>query len=533
MTTTHIPFEEIRFFSSFISDYILEKKTLRNLYHRFPTLDNFKSQIKEKHENYSNEHRKVLVSALEKQYQGIPTSNEVLENINLLAKSNTFTVTTGHQLSLFTGPLYFIYKIISTINTAKLLSQTYPDYHFVPVYWEATEDHDFEEINHFHLENKKIVWNSKQTGMTGNFNTQSLEKVYSVLKQEFGLGKYAEELNSLFKKSYLEHSSLALATRFLVNSLFKTYGLVVVDGNCSELKNLFAPYMERELFEKTAQKNVSQSVQEIQNINPSYPIQVNPREINLFYLTPNGRNRIVNNEKHFEVLNTNLQFTELEIRKELQEFPERFSPNVIMRPLYQEVILPNLCYIGGGGEIAYWLQLKRFFEAEKISFPMLMLRNSVLITTQKQTKKINKLGIPIKDFFLKRNDLQNKITKKWSEFPIDFTKQKTQLQKQFVYLYELAEKTDTTFLNAVKAQEIKQLKGLNQLEKRLLKAQKRKFEDEIRRVIQLQEELFPNGSLQERFNNFSLFYQEEGYDFIETLIKELNPFDFRFLVINQ
>ena len=163
----------------------------------------------------------------------------------------------------------------------------------------------------------------------------------------------------------------------------------------------------------------------------------------------------------------------------MDEHPERFSPNVIMRPLYQEVILPNLCYIGGGGELAYWLRLKSFFDSQKVVFPLLLLRNSVLLITQKQAKKLKKLNVTYQDIFLKRDRFINKKVREISNINIDFTPQREHLIKQFENLYLLAEQTDKSFLGAVKAQEVKQLKGLDNLEKRLLTAQKRKLADEV------------------------------------------------------
>ena len=531
MITKQIPLNEIRFFSSLINDYILDENKLRTLYNHFPDISNFKKQIEEKQKHFKTKKRIELTKAIKEQYKGFEISEKVSKNIELLSNNNTFTITTGHQLSLFTGHLYFIYKIISAINTAKILSEYYPDFEFVPVYWMATEDHDFEEINHFHLHNKTLHWNSTQTGMTGDFDTKSLDEVFNSFKNIIGIGKNADFLKKLFSDSYLKNNNLSSATRFLVNELFKNYGVVIVDGNHRELKRNFIPYLKNDLLQNTAYQEVSKTISEIQQIDKNYSIQVNPREINLFYLTENKRNRIISTESGFKIHQTDIIFTKEEILEKLEQHPEQFSPNVIMRPLYQEVILPNLAYIGGGGEIAYWLELKRFFDTEKIPFPILMLRNSALLISECQYNKIGKLNLSIEDFFLKTNDLKNKKVKQLSDPSIDFSSLKLALKNQFDELYVIAEKTDFTFKNAVKAQEAKQLKGLEKLEKRLLKAQKRKFEDELKRVVILQNELFPNGSLQERFSNFSEFYVEQGNNFIPNLVKAFNPFDFRFSVI--
>ena len=531
MISAYIPYSNIRFFSMLITDYVDEQEKLRPFYNHFPSIAEFEKQITEKEADFSQEKRNVLVSSLKAQYAELKTTPKVLKNIELLAQNNTFTVTTGHQLSLFTGHLYFIFKIISVINTVRQLTEKYPNKHFVPVYWMATEDHDFEEINHFHLSNRTICWNSDQTGATGNFSTNTLEAVFQTFDRAIGLGKNADELRALFRDSYLKNNNLAEATRYLVNALFEDYGVVVIDGNEKALKKEFIPYISNDLLHSVAHREVTKSIEALQKVNSTYPVQVNPREVNMFYLTPNGRHRIIRTTEGFEVNDTNIRFSKEAILEELNTYPERFSPNVILRPLYQEVILPNLAYIGGGGEIAYWLELKGFFNKEKVPFPILMLRNSAMLVSQRQVEKIKKLQLSLNDLFLKPEELKNKKVRQLSEFPIDFTPEKELLQKQFNHLYQLAERTDITFKNAVKAQEVRQLKGLEKLEKRLLKAQKRKFSEELERTTILQSELFPNNILQERFANFTDFYLLKGKEFIPELVKDFNPFDFRFVVI--
>ena len=529
MPSECIPFKETNYFSTLICDYLDQKPELQSLYHRFPKISEFEDQIKEKQDSFSSQHRAVLVNALQRQYQEYDCSEETKENLELLTRSTTFTVTTGHQLNLFTGPLYFLYKIVSAINLAKELKEKYQNYDFVPVYWMATEDHDFDEINYFNLFGKKIQWNRKDGGAVGVFDTEGLEKVFEIFSAEIGTGINADYLKSLFKKAYLEHETLTQATRFLANELFAAYGLVIIDGDDSELKQLFVPYMEKELTEKTAYEQVTPQAETLKELG--YKVQVNPREINLFYLDKGIRERIVEEEGSYLVNETDIKWTQKELLQELKDHPERFSPNVMMRPLYQEVILPNLCYIGGGGELAYWLELKKYFETVAIPFPMLLLRNSVLIQTEKQAAKIKKLDVSDKELFLKQHELINRKVRRISNIDINFDPQRQHLKAQFEEMYALAKQTDVTFLNAVKAQEIKQLKGLDVLENRLLKAQKRKLSDQVKRVTVLQNELFPNQSLQERTVNFSEMYLEYGAQLIPTLIAHLHPLDGEFTIL--
>ncbi len=527
MPSDCISFQNSGYFTPLIIDYLDQKDNLKPLYNRFPTLENFKSQLEEKQANYNPEFRGVLANTLLQKYEDIDASALTLQNIQLLNEGTTYTITTGHQLNLFTGPLYFLYKIISTINLTRELKAAYPDYAFVPVYWMATEDHDFEEINFFNFKNKKITWPRESAGPVGRLSTEGLDAVLEVFSKELGPGHNADGLKSLFKKAYLEHDTLTAATRYLANAIFGDHGLVILDADSPELKRLFIPHIKEELLNQTSHQKVAESSELLKD----YKIQVNPREINLFYLEDNLRERIIFQDDTYYVNNTELKFTETEILDILQKNPKKFSPNVIMRPLYEEVILPNLCYIGGGGEIAYWLELKSYFEASRITFPILLLRNSVLLATQKQADKLDKLGITWADMFSKQQELINRKAQDFSELKLDFTEQKEFLKAQFDKLSAIAEKTDPSFTGAVKAQELKQLKGLENLEKRLLKAEKRIHSDELGRITAMQNDLFPNQSLQERKANFGEFYLEFDGKLLDELFRQLKPLEQVFNVV--
>ncbi len=528
-----LPFKETGYFSKLIIDYIEEKEQISNFYNRFPSLDNFQAQIIEKEANFPKQNRLILNEALLNQYKNTQVSDLTRDNIELLKNDKTFTVVTGHQLNLFTGPLYFLYKIISTINLTTELKQKYPENNFVPVYWMATEDHDFDEINYFNFGGKKIQWNKKVSGAVGKIALDGLDEVFAIYESQIGGSKNAEALKELFKNAYLNHANLTDATRYLANALFGEYGLVIVDGDSPELKKQLVTYIKKDVFENTAFKKVSETIEIIKEASSSYNVQVNPREINYFYLADGVRERIVEKDGKYVVNDTNIEFSEEELKKDIENNPENYSPNVIARPLYQEVILPNLCYIGGGGEIAYWLELKRAFKAMEVTFPMLLVRNSALVITEKQEEKLDKMNLSVKDLFLNQHSFINKKIREISNIEIDFSKQKQLLSEHFSDLYTIAKQTDGSFLGAVKAQEVKQLKGLENLEKRLLKAQRIKLKDHVVRMVDIQNELFPNKSLQERNQNFSELYLEYGSDLIPNLIQKLKPLVKDFLIIKM
>ena len=529
MTIRTIPYSKTGYFSKLMCDYLAEDSTLNDFYGRFPKLENFKEQLEEKQLSFKSSSRKTLVKALQKQYENTNTSEATLNNISSLSEANTFTLTTGHQLNLFTGPLYFLYKIFSVINLSEKLKEIYPDSNFVPIYWMATEDHDFDEINYFNLFGKKLEWKRESGGAVGALSTEGLSEILKDLKNQLGESENAIKLATLFSEAYTKHENLADATRYLGNQLFSDYGLVILDGNDKALKEEFAPYVEQELLESKSHSEINRTSYRLTTLG--YPQQVYPREINLFYLAEGIRERIIEKGGKYFVNDTSIVFSRDEILKELRENPENFSPNALLRPLYQEVILPNLCYVGGGGELAYWFQLKDYFKSVDIPFPILLLRNSVLLMYTKDSEKLQKLDVTIESLFLPKHELEAKYTRQLSEINIDFTKQKAHLIEQFKTLHSLAKQTDASFEGAVAAQEKKQLNGLAYLEKRLLTAQKRKHAGQLKRLTAIQSLLFPKQSLQERLANFSEYYLKFGDELHSELKKNLDPLVNEFTIL--
>ncbi|MDB3862596.1 bacillithiol biosynthesis cysteine-adding enzyme BshC [Flavobacteriaceae bacterium] len=532
MKKKFISFKETKRFSTLITTYLENADRIQPFHGLFPSAQNFKKQIEVKKASYSDSHRQVLAHALQDQYSAIPHSVAVQKNLSLLKSETTFTITTGHQLSLMTGPLYFLYKIVSTINLCKQLKKDYPKSNFVPVYWMASEDHDFEEISSFRFQGKSIRWPGEAAGAVGEMSLEELQPALDVFEQQLGGGVNAERIKELITQSYRTSKTLSEATFRLVNLLFGDYGLIVIEPQKPKLKALFKPILKEELFKSPSFNAVTKQIKQLKKgFDSNYTPQVNPREINLFYLTPNGRHRIEKIAGGFHLNGTEQSFTEAEFMRLVEQQPERFSPNVILRPVYQEYILPNLCYIGGGGELAYWFQLNSTFSHFNVPFPILLLRNSALIYSEKLGNKITKLKLETSDLFKKRNALLNKKVRQISNIDLDLSPLKEQLKNQFDSLQELVAQTDPSFKGAVDAQKTKQFRGIEYLEKRLLKAQKRVLKDDVERLIFIHEQLFPNDSLQERALNFTSFYLELGPELIPNLMDSLDPLNPDFVLL--
>jgi bacillithiol biosynthesis cysteine-adding enzyme BshC len=524
MNTQLFDFAQTGAFSALFLDYIQGQPKLQDFYGLKPSIENFAAQIEQKKNSYSSEFRQVLFQTIQNQYQSI--NLPAPQNLELILQENTFTVTTGHQLNIFTGPLYFIYKIITTINLSEALKKQYPQYNFLPVYWLASEDHDFAEINHFHLFGKKYTWESEQSGAVGRFKTESISSLLAEVPEK----------PDFFAQAYQNNATLSEATRYLAHHLFPNSGLICLDADEKSLKSLFSPIIAQEILHINEAKTSFQAVKETSEKleNQGYKTQVNPREINFFYMDSTLRERLVKDEttENYQVLNTSLGFQKKEIAEIIEKTPEKFSPNVILRPLYQEWILPNLAYIGGPGELAYWLQLKGVFDLYQTPFPILMPRNFALIINKTNLKKQQKLGISNTDIFLSAQKLKEKFVETNSQVKFDIKAENEAISQLFDQILQKAGLVDKSLEGFVGAEKQKTLKSIENIEKRLEKAEEQKLDTEIKQLLAFKDKLFPEGDLQERVDNLLNFYLNQP-DFIDFLRQTFDPFSFKFYLLQE
>ncbi len=518
MKVEKIELDKTGFFSESFLEYVAASEKLTPFYNAKPTIKHFEGVIQNR--TFSKNKRQKLVEVLKAQYRELECSDLLNSNIDSLLSDQTFTITTGHQLNIFTGPLYFIYKIVTVINAAKELKQKYPDCHFVPVYWMASEDHDFEEISYFFLHGKKYQWKTEQSGAVGHFDPKELKQVLDQLPGDV----------SIFEKAYLENTSLANAARQYVNELFGEQGLVVIDADDRSLKEEFIPVMKSDILEQKPNELVTKQSERLESIG--FKIQVNCREVNFFYLHDGTRVRIEKSGDSFKGVDTDLSFTEAELTQLIQEHPERFSPNVILRPLYQEMILPNLAYVGGPSELVYWLQLKSMFEHFEVPFPILMPRNFGLIVPGHLQRTWSKTGFKNDEIFEETDQLEKEWLQKNGQKDLTFEGELKELVAVYEKLKGKAEAVDPTLVQHLEALHARAIGKIEKAEKKLLRAEKRNHKDVLGQILKVKDALFPNGSLQERRDNFLNFYQENP-NFIKELLDAFDPFDYRMHLLLQ
>ena len=527
-SSKHIPFSSTHVFSKLINDYLEGKGTALDFVQYAPNLEGYRAAIEGRKKHPVN--RNLLFDVLTKQYANLPQENAVNIQIALLNKDNTFVITTAHQPNLFTGPLYFFYKIIHAIQLAASLKEAFPECNFVPVYYMGSEDADLDEVGSFNLDAKNYQWATKQTGAIGRMQVddallvllKQLESYWTILPQ----GQKALEI---LKEAYQKGKTISEATLSFVHAFFGSKGLLVLQPDDAALKAAFIPVMEKELISGFSHEAIQPT---IAALSKDYHVQSEGRSINLFYLKDNLRARIEKQGEQFIVVDTDIQFTQAEIMAELHQYPERFSPNVILRGVYQETILPGVVFVGGGGELAYWMELKNVFNQVGVHYPLLQLRNSFLLIRQKQAEQWSAMQFEEQDLFKPILDLEVAYVKKHATQALDLQEQINHLTTLYSTIKNEVVKGDPT-LDAHTDNLAQQAKAkLLALEKKMVRAEKRKQSVDIQRIHRIKKELFPQDNLQEREEHFSKWVGQYDLSWIEIIMEHSTGLESKFSIIN-
>ncbi len=524
-----ISYSTTGFYSKIVLDYISGNNLLKPFYNFPASNEGIKETIAQRKKYPTN--RKALVAVLQKQYADCTLTAKQQFNIEQLSNENCFTITTAHQPNIFTGHLYFIYKILHTVKLAEKFKQQLPENNFVPVYYMGSEDADLDELGHIFVNGQKYEWQTNQTGAVGRMKVdKALIKLIDNIAGQVLIHPFGAGIIDVMKECYKEGTTIEQATFKLVNELFKDYGVLVVLPDDAALKKLFIPVVEKELNEAFSHKQVAATVAAFPS---EYKVQASGRELNLFYLKDDRRDRIELQGTNYKVHDTGLSFSKEEIIAELQNHPERFSANVILRPVFQEMILPNIAFIGGGGEIAYWLELKKVFEAVNVPYPVLVLRNSFMVMEKEHSAKTQKMGFEATDLFKTEQVLVNGFVKRESNLQLSLEKERQTLQETYEKLKTVSGAIDITLRKHTEALQVQAFKKIDALEKKMLRAEKKKFEAQQRQLHKLKTTLFPNNNLQERIENVIPFYAKWGPDFIKALYENSLALEQEFVILQE
>ncbi|MCO6494723.1 MAG: bacillithiol biosynthesis cysteine-adding enzyme BshC [Bacteroidetes bacterium] len=477
---------------------------------KFLQIPNDFSKVKEQIElkkGFTQNQRNILADEMERQYSFLSESEKinslVWKNIQLLRQSNSYTLTTGQQIHIFLGPMYVPHKIMSAVANCIKLKEENPEYEFIPIFWMATEDHDFEEIRSVKLWNKEFVWNEEAGGATGELSCNNILPIIEQIRSSFNLKAEENEILTVFERFYSNSQNLSEATAKIVNHFYGQFGVIALDANKGVLKNFFKPFIIKELEEGFAY----QSVKSFSEIIKSKGIetQIGARDTALFLFEKGKRERIDRIDKEtFKLSPSGKLYSKQDLIELTENHPELFSPNVALRPLYEEVILPNLAYFGGAGEIAYWFQLKELFKQSDIPYPILMLRKMAVYLTDKLIHSWEELGFETKEILLSPGTFQEVMADK-----ITGNSQYIRLENEFeLFIQKIC---DTSY--SIDPHSVKSIKTVSKDWKKNLKshfdnlAQKitEQNASRIRKIEKIRSVVYPDKKIQERELSFLEF----------------------------
>ncbi|MCX6121443.1 MAG: bacillithiol biosynthesis cysteine-adding enzyme BshC [Ignavibacteriales bacterium] len=482
----------------------------------------------------------VLLNQNRDYHCGIKT----LANIDLLLNENTVAVVTGQQVGLFTGPLYTLYKILTTLKLTEQLSQQYPEYNFVPIFWIEGEDHDIEEVSSFSILNasnelqqhrypSEEKTSGTNVGAVGSVHLdESIGMLFSSLHQSLLPTEYSPKVFELFETAYQKGMTFSRAFIHLVNVLLEDSGLIFFDPHNPDTKKILKPIFEQELnnISHTCQLVITQS----ELLEKQYHAQVKPRAVNLFLFHNGGRYAIEPREQGFSLKGTRRTFSKEEMLEFLNTDPNLFSPNVILRPICQDYLFPTLAYVAGPSEVAYFAQFKLLYENFDIPEPIIYPRCSATVVEDRIQKIINKYGLQSKDFFTDIDILKGRITATISDFKVEelFSNTFGTVSESLTSLKGGLESIDPTLVPAMESTLSRMQGALNGLKEKTLAAQVRQHEISLRQLDKVSLSLFPNSNLQEREMNIVYFLNKYGLEFLRWLRSELVLDKFMHQIIN-
>lgn len=529
-TAEYHSYQETHLFANLILDYLEASPALEGLHHGLPTLERVQAAI-ERRKHFPVD-RDRLASAFTNQYADLHPGGHTIGQIESLRQTTTFTITTAHQCNLFLGPAYTILKALHAIKLADELNRTIPEHHFVPVFYLGSEDADLSELNHTYVQDSRWAWGTTQQGAVGRMKVdESLMHLINEIARSLAHHPYGTEWAEALRESYSVGRSMAESCFRLLHRLFAERGLLVLQPDVPGLKSVMRDLFWKELTVSDTHLFVSQTDQRL--IDHGYNAQAHARPINLFYLTDGVRGRIERVGAEWVVDQTPIRWTESQLQAELDAHPDRFSPNVILRGMYQESILPNLIYVGGGGELAYWLQLKTAFDHHHIHYPLLQLRASVQWLDAKSQERLDALQLKPQDLFLPVDRILDDKLDVAARERVDLSGTRQELNDLYARIRQQAVSSDPTLDRHVQSLHTRASRRLEELEAKMRRAERRKLSTQRMQIETLQRVLFPGGGLQERRENIGYYYALYGHSYLDKLYRAIPVWDAAFTWLRE
>ncbi len=477
--------------------------------------------------------RSTLIRVLTEQNKQHHCGIRTLANIDLLGNENTVAVVTGQQVGICSGPLYTIYKTVTAIKLAEQLSAQFPDYNFVPVFWVENEDHDFEEINKINVLNPagdiqtiEYLFGGKpfekNPGPVGSIVIDNfIDNFFDRLQTQLQDSEFKLPLLAALRGYYRQGASLGAAFVGVMNHLFEDAGLVFLDPGNVELKKILKPVFQREIagMSKTSQMVIDTSA----GLEEHYHAQIKAKSINLFMLHKGGRYLIEPRENDYSLKGTRQFFSKEELNGIVENSPELISPNVVLRPICQDAILPTIAYVGGPSEIAYFGQLKSVYEFFDVQMPVVYPRASVTVVEEKVKNILEKFQVDFTEIWSDIDPLLIRIAEQVSEVKVDalFDLLHRRIHEAVAESRFGIQQIDSTLSGAIDSTLSRIESQLNVLKEKTQSAQQRRQDVTIKQIQKVAANIFPKSNFQEREFNVVYYMNKYGPDFVKWLSGEI------------
>ncbi len=517
--------------SSLARDYYYNPKKVSQFYNgNFRNLTDFLKQAgKVRTRDYQ---RKQLAAILKEQNRNYGCGSETLGNIHNLRQNQTCAVVTGQQAGLFSGPLYTIYKALTAVKLTEYLNQNGQG-SFVPIFWLAADDHDLAEINHINLLNKK---NQIENIQCDSFSlstklpvskillTQEINKCVQQLNNSSHDSEFKDEIISHLSEAYEPDLSYVEAFGKWMTRLFKSYGLIFIDASHQGFKELGKSVFLKEIAENSP--STLCAIETSKNLKQAkYKCQIPLREgiLNLFFSDPE-RLSIGIKEDGYIIKDTQQTYGRDELFSLMEKNSYLCSPNVLLRPIYQDTILPTVAYIGGPSEIAYFAQMKSIYDRFDIPMPILYPRKSLTIIEHNIKSVLQKHNLNVLDFWRNFDQTIQTIIKKNIPQSIDkfFSTAASHLKQDFQSIKKEIVSIDPDLGSSADLTLEKINQQFKYLEKKILKTSKKQNEILIQQLHKVKNNLYPANHLQERALNIVPYLIKYGYPFIDGLYKTMD-----------
>jgi bacillithiol synthase len=479
--------------------------------------------------------RTALADIIEEYMKPFPMGREVLASLEKL-RGGAPVVIGGQQAGLLTGPLYTIHKVISIIKLAKEQEDKLNS-PVVPVFWIAGEDHDYQEINHVFTEHngklEKIGYperaNDKRMTSEFVYDKATMLKWIRQIIHHFG--------ETQFTKGLLQHLEHAIETAdtvvdffsSIVMSLFKDYGLLIIDSAYPPLRKLEKPFFHHLLEgSNSITKEVKAQQETISEKGFPLAIEIKDSAANLF-ITENGERILLEREgNEFKGKNGEFTYTLKQLEEILHSEPHRFSNNVVTRPMMQEWLFPTLAFVAGPGEIAYWGELKKAFEWAGISMPPIVPRLNMTFVERDVCRNLAELKLSLQDVVTEgaeKDRQQYWESVKDESFDASIDEAEEALIASYEKIVNKAETLDKGLERVIEKNLSFHRQQFDFLRLKAEKSIKSKHEVTLRKYDRIQSSLKPEGAPQERTWNLYYFMNRYGENFISELMSLPMEFD--------